>query len=87
MPQTDRIVIKRRAAVLRKVGDRSKFVYFNRLIGKVKNVLVESNNRGYTESYAPVQLENDVNRGEIVKVMINESSPHGLTGTVIKNFR
>ena len=87
MPQIKRSVIKRRAAILREIGAKSRFMYFKKLNGKVETVLVEKNNRGYTETFAPVRLLDNVNQGEIVSVLINKSSPDGLTGTATKDLR
>ncbi|MEE2999343.1 MAG: tRNA (N(6)-L-threonylcarbamoyladenosine(37)-C(2))-methylthiotransferase MtaB [Pseudomonadota bacterium] len=79
MPQIDAKTIKYRSTALRKKGLQKKDEYFHSLKGKITSILVESKNRGYTETFAPVSLINEQKKGEIISALITSTSPDGLT--------
>ena len=83
MPQIDVNTRKYRSSALRKKGEKLRTKYFAELNGKIEKVLVEAKNRGYTETYAPVSLKNNHNRGEVISVKITSASADGLVAEII----
>jgi threonylcarbamoyladenosine tRNA methylthiotransferase MtaB len=83
MPQIDVNTRKYRSAALREKGEKLRTKYFEKLNGKIAKVLVEAKNRGYTETYAPVSLKNNHNRGEVISVKITSASADGLVAEII----
>ena len=79
MPQVTNSLRKERSKKLRKKAFDAKSQYFNRLIGSNANVLSESNSRGYTEHYAPVQFKKNIQSGDIHQVTITGQNNHILT--------
>ena len=67
-------VRKSRAAMLRTLTAKMQQDFFTSLIGTEQNVLVEKNNSGHTEQYAPVRINGGAPEGEIVKVIITDAS-------------
>ncbi|HWH16871.1 MAG TPA: MiaB/RimO family radical SAM methylthiotransferase, partial [Allosphingosinicella sp.] len=56
MPQVGCEVIKERARRLREAAARRKALWLQSLVGTEQKVLVERNDRGHAENFAPVQL-------------------------------
>jgi threonylcarbamoyladenosine tRNA methylthiotransferase MtaB len=69
MPQLPREVVKARAARLREAAADRRLRWLDSLVGTTQRVLVEGDNIGHAENFAPVALEN-VERGEIVDLRI-----------------
>ncbi|MBT3989120.1 MAG: tRNA (N(6)-L-threonylcarbamoyladenosine(37)-C(2))-methylthiotransferase MtaB [Rhodospirillaceae bacterium] len=82
MPQIDEKIRKARAAALRQKGEQAKLAYFDLLNGQTAEVLVERDGRGYTETYAPVRLNDNFEQGSIVSALITSASPDGLTAQI-----
>jgi threonylcarbamoyladenosine tRNA methylthiotransferase MtaB len=78
MPQVADKVRKSRAAELRRKGEDTTAAYFEKLPGQTAKILVERNSQGYTETYAPVRLDQEFEQGAIVSALITGSSPEGL---------
>tara|TARA_B100000315_G_C14574003_1_gene587010 strand:- start:571 stop:1824 length:1254 start_codon:yes stop_codon:yes gene_type:complete len=78
MPQIEEKIRKARAAALRQKGEAVTAAYFEKLNGQTTQVLVERGSRGYTETYAPVCLNQDYRQGAIVSALITGASPDGL---------
>ncbi len=78
MPQVADKVRKSRAAELRRKGEDTTAAYFEKLPGQTAKILVERNSQGYTETYAPVRLDQEYEQGAIVSALITGSSPEGL---------
>jgi len=78
MPQIEEKIRKARAAQLRQKGEKTKAAYFEKLPGQTAKILVERNSQGYTETYAPVRLNQDFRQGSIVSALITGTSPDGL---------
>jgi len=70
MPQLPISIRKERSARLRERGEAAKDVFFDSLIGSTASVLSESNGRGYTEHYAPVELNSPLKPGHLAAVRI-----------------
>ncbi len=56
MPQVARPIIKERAARLREVAAQQLHHYLEGRVGKVENVLIESNLKGHTQGFAEVDI-------------------------------
>ena len=82
MPQIEEKIRKARAAQLRRKGEQTKAVYFGKLPGQTAKILVERNSQGYTETYAPVRLNQDFRQGSIVSALITGTSPDGLIAEI-----
>jgi threonylcarbamoyladenosine tRNA methylthiotransferase MtaB len=83
MPQVEPDTRKNRAATLRKKGEETKASYFQTLKGQTAKILVERQNQGYTETYAPVTLTNHNQQGTIVSALITNSSARNLTAKIL----
>jgi threonylcarbamoyladenosine tRNA methylthiotransferase MtaB len=83
MPQIDPQERKIRAATLRQKGERTKAGYFQTLSGQTAKILVERQNQGYTETYAPVRLTNQQQPGTIISALITKFSAQDLTAEII----
>jgi len=83
MPQLEGPVIRNRAKRLRETGDAARSRYLTSLIGKTRQVLVESDDRGFTEHFAPVQLDSPARPGSILKVNITGATPANCKGRVL----
>ena len=83
MPQVEQSVRKNRAATLRKKGEETKASYFKTLKGQTAKILVERQNQGYTETYAPVSLTSNNQQGTIVSALITNSSARNLTAKTL----
>ncbi len=69
MPQVKGDVIKERAKKLKELQKSLEQCFLRDRVGTVKNVLVESNNKGFTEDYFPVLIRNKrVEKGDIVSL-------------------
>jgi threonylcarbamoyladenosine tRNA methylthiotransferase MtaB len=85
MPQVEPQTRKDRAATLRQKGERTKANYFQTLNGQTAKILVERQNQGYTETYAPVRLTNHQQQGTIVSALITKFATHELTAEIVAN--
>lgn len=66
MPQVDNTVRKLRAAILRSEGQKQLVKFFQQNIGKKVQLLVEGSKVAHTESFIPVQLDNDWPLGQLI---------------------
>lgn len=96
MPQVDKQIIKRRAALLRTQGQQALHNYFQSIQGTIQNVLIENvsaSNKasqeftyfGKTDHFAPVHL-NHIEKfdiGHVCKVKITSIDQDQLTGEII----
>jgi threonylcarbamoyladenosine tRNA methylthiotransferase MtaB len=57
MPQLPREVVKARGARLREAASQRRRDWLDRLIGSTQPMLVEGENQGHTDSFAPVAIE------------------------------
>jgi len=83
MPQMTDQVRRERAKRLRERGEQAKSVYFDTLIGSTARMLSEADNRGYTDHYAPVQLETPITPGSVLPVKITGRTGAGLTAELV----
>ncbi len=79
MPQLPKAVRKDRSAKLREKGESAKDVFFDSLIGSTASVLSEASGRGYTEHYAPVEMEAPLESGHLATVRITGHAEQVLT--------
>ncbi|MDN5248641.1 tRNA (N(6)-L-threonylcarbamoyladenosine(37)-C(2))-methylthiotransferase MtaB [Bartonella sp. TP] len=72
MPQIAKAKIKARAAKLRAAGEQALQLHLASKVGKIENILVESNQKGRGEDYSPVKLPAELNYipGSIVQKTI-----------------
>ena len=69
---------------LRDLSNKLQSNFFKSQIGNIVNVLVEKNNRGYTEHYALVEIEDSIPEGSLVQVQITGlKSNNTLQGKII----
>jgi len=83
MPQLKRNIIRDRAKRLRETGERARSQYFTSLIGEIRHVLAENNDKGLTEHFAPVQLNSPAPPGSVLKVKITGANPTSCEGAVL----
>jgi threonylcarbamoyladenosine tRNA methylthiotransferase MtaB len=84
MPQVDKGVAKRRAAMLRAAGERQVAKLQASRIGLLESVLVERDGLGRTEQFLPVAVAGTV-PGQIVPVRIVGQSADGLVGEPVRD--
>ena len=83
MPQVDRYIIKKRAKVLREIGKKKLLEYYDELKNKKINVIVEDKGRGRSDTFAKVQIDNNLDNGQIVKMIVTGRNQVGLTGNIV----
>lgn len=70
MPQVAGHVIKKRAYLLRELGERLRSDYYDGCVGFVKKALVERPRVARTDTYGQIALDVDQTPGEIIKVQV-----------------
>ena len=84
MPQVPRAVRKERAAQLRAAGDRAAERFLDAQAGKDATVLVERDDSGYSEHFAPVRLTRSAPEGTLVRARIERRQGLKLVGQPVK---
>lgn len=80
IPQSKQVpkkIRKERAAILRAEGEVQMQKLLQSRIGKIEKLLIESENRGHTEQFLPVEIEGE-NIGEIIEVEIKKATNNKL---------
>ncbi|MBL8906943.1 MAG: MiaB/RimO family radical SAM methylthiotransferase, partial [Rhizobiales bacterium] len=75
MPQLEKKVIKERAGRLRAKGEKKLLDFLAREVGSRRSVLVETEERGRTEHYAPVRFTQAMRPGAIVTATVTGHRP------------
>ena len=83
MPQLDREIIKKRAKILRNIGERKITEHYDKLKNKEINLIVESLNQGRSDTFAKVCLNDNFEVGKIVKMLVTGKCQEGLIGNII----
>ena len=83
MPQLDREIIKKRAKILRNIGERKITEYYDKLKNKEINLIVESQNQGRSDTFAKVFLDDNFEAGKIIKMLVTGKRQEGLIGNII----
>jgi len=83
MPQVDHPLRKIRAQKLRKVGEEQLQKFLKAQVGKTAQVLVEKNNIGHSEYFAPVKLDKDIKAGTLVTVQITGVEDAHVVGDIV----
>tara|TARA_B100001027_G_scaffold82350_1_gene56445 strand:- start:157 stop:1413 length:1257 start_codon:yes stop_codon:yes gene_type:complete len=83
MPQINREIIKKRAKMLRKIGERKISEHYDKLRNKEINLIVESQNQGRTDTFAKVCLEDSFETGKIMRMYVTGRRQEGLVGNII----
>jgi threonylcarbamoyladenosine tRNA methylthiotransferase MtaB len=73
MPQVDGRVIKQRAEILRKEGQKSLQAFLKNHIGTPVNCLTEENGAGHTDNFIKIKFNSEVAANKILKVQLLES--------------
>lgn len=81
MPAVAGNVVKRRAATLRRAGERAMFDFRQRLVGKTVSVLVERPGHGLSEHYVPVGVPGAEPAADAVEVRVTGLDEAGVVGT------
>ena len=84
MPQVDRGIAKRRAAILRDAGDVAFRALCGSRVGSIENVLIERDGMGRTEQFVPLRIAGFA-AGQIVPVRVTGLSDSGLVGEPMRN--
>ncbi len=71
---------KRRAKILRDLGQELTQKLYQKMQAQKVAVLVESDKKGWTENYLPVILDKKAKQGEIIKLTIKGYNENGLVG-------
>jgi len=80
MPQVDGAVIKKRAKALREKGETALNKHAHFLDNTKADVLVETELRGRTQHFMPVELEKKAFPGELIRVLLHCNDSHQLQG-------
>ena len=83
MPQLDREIIKKRAKILRNIGERKIAEHYDKLKNKEINLIVESQNQGRSDTFAKVYLDDNFEAGKIIKMLVTGKRQEGLIGNII----
>ena len=83
MPQLDREIIKKRAKILRNIGERKITEHYDKLKNKEINLIVESQNQGRSDTFAKVYLDDNFEAGKIIKMLVTGKRQEGLIGNII----
>ena len=83
MPQLDREIIKKRAKILRNIGERKITEHYDKLKNKEINLIVESQNQGRSDTFAKVFLDDSFEAGTIIKMLVTGKRQEGLIGNII----
>ena len=83
MPQLDREIIKKRAKILRNIGERKITEHYDKLKNKEINLIVESQNQGRSDTFAKVFLDESFEAGKIIKMLVTGKRQEGLIGNII----
>ena len=83
MPQLDREIIKKRAKILRNIGERKITEHYDKLKNKEINLVVESQNQGRSDTFAKVFLDDSFEAGKIIKMLVTGKRQEGLIGNII----
>ncbi len=83
MPQIDREIIKKRAKILRNIGERKITEHYDKLKNKKINLIVESQNQGRSDTFAKVCLDDNFEVGKIIKMLVTGKRQEGLIGNII----
>jgi threonylcarbamoyladenosine tRNA methylthiotransferase MtaB len=78
MPQLPRELVKARAARLREAASRRRRAWLDRLVATTQPVLVEGEDQGHTDNFAPVAIEG-AERGQTGLARITGRSNDQLT--------
>ena len=76
-------IINKRAKEIRDLGHKNKMKYFKSIINNHKKVLIEEGNKGYTECFSRVQLNENISPGSLVDVKIISSNKNNLEGILL----
>ena len=76
-------IINKRAKEIRDLGHKNKIKYFKSIINNHKKVLIEEGNKGYTECFSRVQLNENISPGSLVDVKIISSNKNNLEGILL----
>ena len=79
MPQLPREVVKVRAARLRDVATERRSRWLDSLIGTEPQILIENNEKGHADNFAPVRVE-ETKRGNLVTARITSREGDHLVG-------
>jgi len=83
MPQLKGDVIRDRARRLREIGAKARAEFLNSQIGRTRQVLVENEDTGHTEHFAPVKLDRPAKQGSILSVKITAADAAICEGSVL----
>ena len=83
MPQVPHEIRKERAARLRVQGEAQVQKFLKQHVNFERSVIVEKDNYGHTEHFAPVKLDRNLSPGSLVRVKIEGIQQDNLSGTVL----
>ena len=83
MPQVNGNQIKKRAAVLRDLGEKQVKNHLSSQLGKNHNILMESDYMGRTEQFTEVKFDKEQVEGSIVLGKITDANEKQLFATAI----
>ena len=71
---------KKRAKILRDLGQELTRKLYQKTVGKKATLLVESDEKGWTENYLPVILAKKTKKGNLIEITIKGYNENGLVG-------
>jgi threonylcarbamoyladenosine tRNA methylthiotransferase MtaB len=83
MPQLNRALVKERAARLRAKGEAALQARLAALTGGTAEILMEKNRLGHTSCFAPVEMNEEIPQGSLVRARLTGVKDKHLTGRLI----
>lgn len=83
MPQVEKSIRKKRAALLRSEGEKQLDKYYQSKVGETMSVIVENGNVARGADYSEIKINQQCDVGEIVNVKINSVQDNYLTGDAV----
>ena len=84
MPQVDKAICKLRASILRSEGQKQLEEFFKKNIGRKVQLLVEASKKAHTESFIPVQLDNNYPLGQLMKAELTGIEDNHMLARLLK---
>ena len=84
MPQVDKAICKLRASILRSEWQKQLEEFFKKNIGRKVQLLVEASKKAHTESFIPVQLDNNYPLGQLVNAELTGIEDNHMLARLLK---
>lgn len=83
MPQIPKDIRKKRAAILRKEGEKQLSIFNKNMVGKEVNAIIENDFSARSENFSLIKIDQKIEAGSLIKVKIKSFENNNLIGNVI----